>query len=122
MTPANGNPLLDNLRIEPTPGPSALVIFGASGDLTKRKIFPALYALAFRRMLPAHFAVVGAARSDWSDEEFRLAAARGVSYAETLTGFKWIARAALERLQLAHDEAVVRISQGAPSLEKRKVP
>ena len=48
-----------------------MVIFGASGDLTKRKIFPALYALACRRLLPERFAVVGAARSNWSDDEFR---------------------------------------------------
>jgi glucose-6-phosphate 1-dehydrogenase len=40
-----------------------MVIFGASGDLTQRKLFPALYALAYRRLLPERFAVVGVARS-----------------------------------------------------------
>jgi glucose-6-phosphate 1-dehydrogenase len=65
------NPLLEGLPMAQTPEPCVLVIFGASGDLTKRKIFPALYALAFRRMLPDHFAVLGASRSDWSDDEFR---------------------------------------------------
>ena len=54
-----------------TPEPCVLVIFGASGDLTKRKIFPAIYALALRRLLPENFAILGAARSDWTDEEFR---------------------------------------------------
>ena len=39
-------PLLDNLRIEPTPGATTLVNFGASGDLTKRKLLPALYSLS----------------------------------------------------------------------------
>jgi glucose-6-phosphate 1-dehydrogenase len=48
-----------------------LVVFGASGDLTKRKIFPALYALALRHMLPERFAVLGSARSELSDDEFR---------------------------------------------------
>ena len=48
-----------------------LVIFGASGDLTRRKLFPALYALAFRHMLPERFAVLGTARSPMSTEEFR---------------------------------------------------
>jgi len=48
-----------------------LVIFGASGDLSRRKLMPALYALAVRRLLPERFAVVGAARSRESDEEFR---------------------------------------------------
>ena len=48
-----------------------LVIFGASGDLTRRKLFPALYALAYRHMLPERFAVLGSARSPMSTEEFR---------------------------------------------------
>jgi hypothetical protein len=39
---AHSNPLLDGLRIEPSPGPSVLVIFGASGDLTRRKLLPAV--------------------------------------------------------------------------------
>jgi glucose-6-phosphate 1-dehydrogenase len=65
------NPLLEGLRRRRTPEPCALTIFGASGDLTKRKIFPALYALAFRRLLPEHFGVVGVARTEMSDDEFR---------------------------------------------------
>jgi glucose-6-phosphate 1-dehydrogenase len=47
-----------------------LTIFGASGDLTRRKIFPALYALAFRDLLPEQFAVLGVARTEQSTEEF----------------------------------------------------
>jgi glucose-6-phosphate 1-dehydrogenase len=47
-----------------------LTIFGASGDLTRRKIFPALYALAFRDLLPEQFAVLGVGRSEMSNEEF----------------------------------------------------
>ena len=54
-----------------TPDPCALVIFGASGDLTRRKLFPALYSLALRRLLPEKFAVVGVARSEETDDEFR---------------------------------------------------
>ena len=64
------NPLLEGLRIGRTPEPCVLVIFGASGDLTKRKIFPALYSLAFRRLLPERFGVVGVARSEQTDEQF----------------------------------------------------
>ena len=71
MATTQENPLLEGLPLAQTPEPCVLVIFGASGDLTKRKIFPALYALAFRRLLPEPFAVIGAARSDWSDDEFR---------------------------------------------------
>ena len=65
------NPLLEGLGPRRTPEPCVLVIFGASGDLTRRKIFPALYALAYRRLLPERFAVVGSARSEWTDDEFR---------------------------------------------------
>jgi glucose-6-phosphate 1-dehydrogenase len=65
------NPLLEGLRPRRTPEPCALVVFGASGDLTRRKIFPALYSLAFRRLLPEQLAIVGVARSEWTDDEFR---------------------------------------------------
>jgi glucose-6-phosphate 1-dehydrogenase len=65
------NPLLEGLRLRRKPAPCVLVIFGASGDLAQRKLMPALYSLAFRRLLPDHFAVVGAARTEESDEDFR---------------------------------------------------
>lgn len=48
-----------------------LVIFGASGDLTKRKLIPALYELYIQNLLPAKFAVLGASRSSLSDDDFR---------------------------------------------------
>jgi glucose-6-phosphate 1-dehydrogenase len=65
------NPLLEGLRKRRAAEPCALTIFGASGDLTQRKLLPALYALAFRNLLPANFGVVGVARTPMSDEEFR---------------------------------------------------
>src|SRR3990170_1397062 len=52
-------------------GPVTLVIFGASGDLTKRKLLPALYALAHDRLLPERFAVIGFARRQKTSEAFR---------------------------------------------------
>jgi glucose-6-phosphate 1-dehydrogenase len=52
-------------------GPCAMVIFGASGDLTKRKLIPALYNLSRHELLPAEFAVVGFARRAGSTESFR---------------------------------------------------
>ena len=51
--------------------PSALVIFGASGDLTRRKLFPGLANLARHKRLPDEFAVVGVGRSDLDDDAFR---------------------------------------------------
>jgi glucose-6-phosphate 1-dehydrogenase len=70
-TSLEDNPLLEGLEIRRAPDACILVIFGASGDLTKRKLFPALYSLAFRQMLPENFAIVGASRSEESDDEFR---------------------------------------------------
>lgn len=48
-----------------------LVIFGASGDLTRRKLIPALYDLFIQRLLPPHFGVLGVSRTSMTDEEFR---------------------------------------------------
>jgi glucose-6-phosphate 1-dehydrogenase len=53
------------------PDPCALVIFGASGDLTHRKLIPALYALEFRDLLPESFAVIGVARTKNTTEVWR---------------------------------------------------
>jgi glucose-6-phosphate 1-dehydrogenase len=71
MTETLENPLLEGLQLRRKPEPCAFVIFGASGDLTQRKLFPAVYSLAYRRLLPEKFAVVGVARSEESDDDFR---------------------------------------------------
>ena len=47
------------------------MIFGASGDLTSKKLLPALYSLAYRRLLPERFGIVGAARTEETDAQFR---------------------------------------------------
>ena len=65
------NPLAEGLQLRRRPDSCILVIFGASGDLTAKKLMPALYALAVRGLLPEHFAIVGAARSEESDDQFR---------------------------------------------------
>jgi glucose-6-phosphate 1-dehydrogenase len=67
---ATENPLLEGLQLRRTPDPCVLTIFGASGDLTRRKIFPALYALAIRDLLPEQFAVLGVARTEQTTEQF----------------------------------------------------
>src|SRR5690348_11447054 len=68
-TPAE-NPLTEGLERLPV-HPTTLVIFGASGDLAKRKLLPAIYNLAHEGALPERFNLIGCARSDWSDHEFR---------------------------------------------------
>ena len=65
------NPLRAGLVTRPAPDPCVLVIFGATGDLTRRKLLPALYNLAHEGSLPPSFAVVGFARRPRSHEQFR---------------------------------------------------
>ncbi len=55
-----------------TANPCVMVIFGATGDLTKRKLFPALYNLAKEKFLPENFAVVAVGRQEISNEDFRV--------------------------------------------------
>ena len=66
-------------RAERAAAPNIAVIFGASGDLTKRKLLPALYNLHLDRLLPANFAVVGFARRPISADEFRAQMLEGVN-------------------------------------------
>ncbi len=72
------NPLREGIRLERTPDPCVMVIFGASGDLTRRKLMPALYNLWRERLLPAGFSVVGFSRTDMKDEQFRAAMKQAV--------------------------------------------
>ena len=65
------NPLRAGLHEERLPEPCTMVIFGASGDLTRRKLMPAIYSLARDRLLPPNLAVVGVARKPISDPDFR---------------------------------------------------
>src|SRR5271154_7045119 len=65
------NPLREGTRLRRTPDPCAMVIFGASGDLTERKLMPALFYLTRERMLPPGFSVVGCTRTPRTDEQFR---------------------------------------------------
>lgn len=60
--------MLTRLR---APGPGTIVIFGASGDLTKRKLLPAIHALFERKLLPEKFAVIGVARTEMTNEAFQ---------------------------------------------------
>jgi glucose-6-phosphate 1-dehydrogenase len=66
------NPLRDerDKRLPRIAGPCGLVIFGVTGDLSRKKLMPAIYDLANRGLLPPGFALVGFARRDWADEDF----------------------------------------------------
>src|SRR5689334_10411550 len=65
------NPFQDPLRFERHVPECVMVIFGANGDLTKRKLIPALYRLAYDRRLSTDFSVVGISRTGMSDDAFR---------------------------------------------------
>src|ERR1700676_2518173 len=53
------------------PGPCAMVIFGAGGDLTKRKLIPAIYNLVKGKLIPEQFAIIGVSAEVFTTEEFR---------------------------------------------------
>src|SRR6266550_5629978 len=65
------NPFQDPLRFERRIPECTVVIFGANGDLTKRKLLPALYRLAYERRLSPGFAVLGISRTAMTDDQFR---------------------------------------------------
>src|SRR5258706_12064545 len=71
QTSTDNNRLRQGLRLQKTAEPCVVVIFGASGDLTKRKLVPALYRLVQEKLVPAEFAIVGQARTEMNDDEFR---------------------------------------------------
>ncbi|MED4752037.1 glucose-6-phosphate dehydrogenase [Brevibacillus choshinensis] len=54
------------------------VLFGATGDLAKRKIYPALYNLYLDKKMPSTFSIIGVGRRDWSDEEFQASIVKSV--------------------------------------------
>lgn len=66
------NPLraADDYRLNRVAGPCGIILFGVTGDLSRKKLMPAIYDLANRGLLPPGFALVGFARRDWNDEDF----------------------------------------------------
>ncbi|MDP2775853.1 MAG: glucose-6-phosphate dehydrogenase, partial [Nocardioides sp.] len=66
------NPLRDprDRRLPRIAGPCGMVLFGVTGDLSRKKIMPAIYDLANRGLLPPGFSLVGFARREWADQDF----------------------------------------------------
>jgi glucose-6-phosphate 1-dehydrogenase len=73
------NPLREGLRLERMAEPCTMVICGATGDLTERKLAPALYNALLGGFLPPEFTVVGFARRDLSDDDFRAHLLEGIN-------------------------------------------
>ncbi|HZT67659.1 MAG TPA: glucose-6-phosphate dehydrogenase [Acidimicrobiales bacterium] len=89
------NPFAIGLEMARRAPPVVLVVFGASGDLTSRKLLPSLAAVARRQQLTDSFAVVGVARSELSDEDFRKLAAdavpdAGPEWERAVSGFRYV--------------------------------
>ena len=78
MSSDQRHPFLQGLSKHRGAPPTVLVIFGASGDLTKRKLVPALYNLAVDNLLPAEFSLIGFGRKPMPDEEFKATAEEAI--------------------------------------------
>jgi glucose-6-phosphate 1-dehydrogenase len=72
------NPLREGLRLEKVPDPNVFVLFGATGDLAHRKVFPALYQLWRTNLLPHEFRIVAVGRRPYDDQSFRAEIARSL--------------------------------------------
>src|SRR3569623_1948529 len=78
MADQERHPFLEGLSKHRGAPPTVVVIFGASGDLTARKLNPAVYNLAHANLLPADFFLVGYGRTPISDDDFRKLAADAI--------------------------------------------
>ena len=87
-TPDMVNPF-ESCLIEGKPEPSTIVIVGASGDLTVRKIIPALFNLYLNKMLPDPLLIVGCARTKMNDEDFRDKMKKALPNTKNLDHQKW---------------------------------
>src|ERR671914_1645265 len=96
-TVAPENPLAEGLERLPV-HPTTLTIFGASGDLSRRKLLPAIYNLAHEGALPERFNLVGVSRRDQSDEDFRSFARESIQEFSRREADSQVLEGLLERL------------------------
>ena len=121
MTSILTNPLRVGLRQERVIAPQCLVIFGASGDLTHRKLVPALFELFRQRRLPSEFSILGCARRPWSDEEFRqkMAEALASEVADHPAAWEQFSQGLFyEPVDLQQNEHVVRLGHRLEALDR----
>ncbi|HWF37220.1 MAG TPA: glucose-6-phosphate dehydrogenase [Candidatus Acidoferrales bacterium] len=93
MDSHDGAPNVTRETLGQPPGSCAMVIFGAGGDLTKRKLMPAIYNLAKGKLLPENFAIVGVSAENYTTEQFRDLATKDIKEFSTVpvdeTSWKW---------------------------------
>ncbi|MDX6477110.1 MAG: glucose-6-phosphate 1-dehydrogenase, partial [Gaiellaceae bacterium] len=92
------NPLVKGLERLPV-HPTTMVIFGASGDLAKRKLLPAIYNLAHEGALPERFNLIGVSRGELSDDEFREQARESITEFSRRDADEKVLDALLERFR-----------------------
>ena len=94
----DGNPLREGLRLERVPGPHVMVLFGATGDLSHRKVFPALAQLWRTNLLPQDWMLVAVGRRPYQDETFRAEIGRSLERFSRAQIDAEVARAFLDRI------------------------
>jgi glucose-6-phosphate 1-dehydrogenase len=117
------NPLRVGLRQERVIPPQCIVIFGASGDLTHRKLIPALFELFCQRRLPSEFAVLGCARRPWSDEDFRSRMTDALAEQIAWNAQAWESFAAglfYEPADLSDPSSIVRLGQRLEGIDRQR--
>ena len=115
------NPLRVGLRQERVIAPQCLVIFGASGDLTHRKLVPALFELYKQRRLPSEFALLGCARRPWSNEIFRQKMAEALGETINENHLAWDQFAAglfYEPVDLQKPEDLIKLSHRLEEIDR----
>ncbi len=121
MTQSITNPLRVGLRQERVISPQCLVIFGASGDLTHRKLVPALFELFNQRRLPSEFALLGCARRKWTNEEFRskMEDALGSTVANNPIAWKQFSEGLFyQSIDLQHPEDLVKLKERLEDIDR----
>ena len=131
MSPVEITPEYNPLRLESDrrlnriAGPSGLVIFGVTGDLSRKKLMPAIYDLANRGLLPPGFSLVGFARRDWEDQDFEKVVYDAVKqyartpfdedvWAQLSQGIRFV------QGEFDDDEAFVRLKQTIEDLDENR--
>ncbi len=119
-TRADANPLREGLRLERVPDPHAMVLFGATGDLSHRKVFPALAQLWRTNLLPQDWMLVAVGRRPYDDETFRAEIRRSLELWDRVALDPEVERQFLDRIvyhqgdfadDAAFDRLVVRLDE-----------
>src|SRR3954453_87593 len=118
--PPEVNPLREGLRLERVPDPHVMVIFGATGDLSHRKVFPALAQLWRTNLLPQDWMLVAVGRREYDDDSFRADIAKSLREFSRVPLEPAVERQFLERIAYhrgnfdedpMYDELVQRLDQ-----------